>query len=145
MRRGGAPQYAKVSPGGAGALAFDAAFLDVFDEKRPRNRPGLLRFSHDVQQTQKSQKCKTVPNVRGARASRPTTAEWNERIVKDRGSEGSAWGLPPRSNLAECAADFSSYFWPAGEAPEAGCQLSARQKDSFSARASLFTAYTPSH
>lgn len=54
---------------------------------------------------------------------------------------GSSRGDPPPTiNLAECAADFSSYFWPAGEGPEAGCQLSAvgvqaRQKDYLSARA----------
>jgi hypothetical protein len=29
---------------------------------------------------------------------------------------GLSVGLPSRSNLAEWAADFSSYFWPAGEA-----------------------------
>jgi hypothetical protein len=54
---------------------------------------------------------------------RLTTAGWNERIVKDRWREVGLKNLSPQSNLAERAADFSSYFWPAVEVAEASYQV----------------------
>lgn len=49
---------------------------------------------------------------------RLTTAGWEHWVVKDRWREDRRADLSRRSNLAERAANFSSYFWPA-EAAEA--------------------------